>query len=258
MRLWYDRAMEIKGLTAIVTGASGRLGQAIAAGLAAQRVNCVCHYHTNAETVTALVDQITAAGGRAIGVQADLCKEKDISELINASKKLGAVRILINSASIFERHPLEVLDAATIQRTLSVNLNAPMLTSRYFVKLLSAAGLDYTQTTMPFAKIINLSDAAAQKPWAEYAAYCASKSGLTGLTRVLSKELAPGITVNGVAPGIITWPEPMNPAEERKQLGRIPAGRFGRPEEIVRSILFLLANDYITGQTITVDGGRSL
>jgi len=250
--------MDIKGLTAIVTGASGRLGSAIAAGLAARGVVCLCHYHRNGQTAAALVERIASGGGCALAVQADLSNPTDIETLFETAKTLGTPRILINSASLFERKPLMELDAVAIQRTLAVNLTAPMLMCRYFTQAVKTAGLTDSQTGLPVAKIINLTDAAAKKPWAEYAAYCASKAGLVGLTVALAKELAPAITVNAIAPGIVTATEPMSQHEEKKQLARIPAGRFGRPEEIVRSILFLLDNDYITGQTLAVDGGRTI
>lgn len=219
---------------------------------------CVCHYHRNAEAAAALVGQIVSTGGKAIAVQADLGGQDDIERLFDAAKIFGTPRILIHSASVFERRPLAELDAATLQRTLALNLSAPILISRYFAMHLENAGLEYKKTSLPIAKIITMTDAAAKKPWAQYAAYCASKAGLAGLTVALAKELAPGITVNAIAPGIIAGPEPTDPNEEKKQLARIPVGRFGRPKEIVKSILFLLDNDYITGQTLAVDGGRTI
>ena len=250
--------MDIQGLTAIVTGASGRLGSAIAAGLAARGVICVCHYHRNVSAASELVERIAAPGGRAVAVQADLSDPSDIQRLFETASTLGTPRILVNSASVFERKPLTELDAAALQRTLAINLAAPILTSRCFAQAIQKAGLDIQKTGLPIAKIINLTDAAAKKPWAEYAAYCAAKAGLAGLTVALAKELAPAITVNAIAPGIITWPEPMSQDDQKKQLSRIPVGRFGRPEEIVRALLFLLENDYITGHTLAVDGGRTI
>ena len=250
--------MEIQGLTAVITGATGRLGEAIVLGLAEQGMDCVCHYHRNSQKAKTLVDQITAMGRRAVAVQADLSRQEEVERLFQTAKAFGRVRVLVNSAAVFARQPLAELTDKILQQTLSVNVAAPMLTSRFFVDLLRAEGLDSTTIGEPFAKIINLVDVAGLKPWAEYAAYCASKAGLIGLTKALAKELAPGITINAVAPGIIAASEPMNPDEERKQLARIPAGRFGQPEEVVRAIVFLLENDYISGQVLAVDGGRTI
>ena len=250
--------MEIQGLAAIITGATGRLGEAIALGLAERGMDCVCHYHRNSQKAKAVVDQITAMGRRAVAVQADLSRQGEVEHLFRTAKTFSKVRVLVNSAAVFERQPLAGLTAEILQQTLSVNVAAPMLTSRFFVDLLQAEGLDYEKSSEPFAKIVNLVDAAGLKPWAEYAAYCASKAGLIGLTKALAKELAPGVTVNAVAPGIITASELMDADEEQKQLARIPAGRFGQPEEVVRAIVFLLENDYISGQVLAVDGGRSI
>lgn len=250
--------MEIAGLTAVVTGASGRLGGAIALGLAEAGMDCICHCGRNVEKADKIASQITALGRRATVIQVNLAKEDEIKKLFDAAGVFGRVRVLINSASVFGRYPLTELTGQAVQTTLAVNLVAPMLASHYFVRRLQAEGLDWKAAETPFAKIVNLADVAVTRPWAEYAAYCASKAGLVGLTTALAKELAPGITVNAVAPGIVTWPEPMGVEEERKQLARIPAGRFGRPAEIVKSIVFLLENDYISGQTLAVDGGRSI
>jgi NAD(P)-dependent dehydrogenase (short-subunit alcohol dehydrogenase family) len=250
--------MEIQDLTAVITGSTGRLGEAIALGLAERGMDCVCHYRVNSQKAQTLVEKIAALGQRAVAVQADLTCEKDIERLFQTAGSLGKVRVLVNSAAVFERQPLAGLTAEIIRQTLSVNLAAPMLTGRFFTELLEAEGLKHKMDSEPFAKIINLVDVAGQKPWAEYAAYCASKAGLIGLTKALAKELAPGITVNAVAPGIIAASAYLDADEEKKQLTRIPAGRFGQPEEVVRAIVFLLKNDYISGQVLAIDGGRSI
>jgi len=253
----YDDGMNIEGLTAIVTGATGRLGRAFALGLAGRGMDCICHFHRDSKTAEEVVAQITAMGRRAAAIQADLGSEKEVEQLLAAAGAFGKVRVLVNSAAVFGRCPLDELTGPAVQRMLDVNLVGPMLASRYFVQLLEAEGLDLENAGRPFAKIITMADVGAIKPWAEYAAYCASKAGLIGLTKALAKELAPGATVNAIAPGIITRPEPMDDADEQKQLARIPAGRFGHPEDVVRAVLFLLENDYITGQVIGIDGGRT-
>lgn len=245
-------------MTAVITGATGRLGRAIALGLASRGMDCVCHYHRDEQAAEAVVEQIAAMGRRAAAMPADLGCEEEIERLFERVEAFGGARVLVNSAAVFERCRLEELTAERVQRLVGVNLAGPMLTSRNFVELLEAEGVCWKTAVEPLAKIVNLADVAAMKPWAEYAAYCASKAGVIGLTKALAKELAPGITVNAVAPGIVTRPEPVDPDEERKQLARIPAGRFGTAEEIVRTVVFLLENDYITGQVICVDGGRSI
>ena len=175
--------MDLTGLTAVITGASGRLGRAIAAGLAAGGMDCVCHYHHNRAAAEALAVQIQATGRRAAAVQADLAQAQAIERLFDAAGAFGRVRVLVNSAAVFERRPLECLTAEAIGSMLAVNLAAPMLTSRCFARLLRADVLDWRKAAAPFAKIINLTDVAAIKPWAEYGAYCASKAGVAGLTK---------------------------------------------------------------------------
>lgn len=250
--------MEITNKTAIITGATGRLGRAIAVGLAARGMDCVCHFHRDSETAGAVVEQITAMGRRAVAAGADLCSETQVEQLFAAAGAFGKVRVLVNSAAVFGRCSLDELTGEAVQRMLGVNLVGPVLASRYFLELLRAEGVKYGGASEPLAKIINMADAGAIRPWAEYAAYCASKAGLIGLTKAMAKEAAPGVTVNAIAPGIVTRPESMTEDEEQKQLARIPMGRFGQPEDVVRAVLFLLENDYITGQVLSVDGGRTI
>ena len=249
--------MQIQGFTAIVTGSTGRLGQAIALGLAAQGMDCICHYYQQEEAARSVAAQITAMGRRAATVQADLECEADMERFFEQAAAFGKARVLVNSASVFERCPLDELTGEEVQRTLGINLAAPVLASRSFVQVLEAEGLNYQTAEEPFAKIVNLADVAAMKPWAEYAAYCASKAGLIGLTKAAAQRTGTGDIGQCHCPGIVTAGTD-TPDEENKQLARIPAGRFGQPDEIVRSILFLLENDYITGQTLCVDGGRSI
>ena len=106
---WYDGRMEIRGLTAVITGATGRLGRAIAMGLAEGGMHCVCHYHRDAETAEAVVEQIAAMGRRALAVQAELRCEREVERLFEAAGAFGGARVLVNSAAIFERCPLDEL-----------------------------------------------------------------------------------------------------------------------------------------------------
>ena len=101
-------------------------------------------------------------------------------------------------------------------------------------------------------------DVGAVRPWGEYAVYCSSKAGLLGATKALAKELAPAVCVNAIAPGVTTWPEDYSQAEKDRQLSFIPMRRIGGTNEITSAIIFLLESDYITGQVLCVDGGRSI
>lgn len=250
--------MNLNGKTAIITGASGQLGGRIAICLAKQGLNCLCHYWHNEGRANEIVKTIQSLGLEANASQADLNSPESAAVLTAEAKKLGPVRVLINSASIFLRQRIESLSREEVSTLMAVNLIAPIYLSHEFARYLEEEGLSCQKTQESFAAIINLVDVAGIKPWAEYGPYCASRAGLIGLTKSLAKELAPGITVNAIAPGIVTWPGKMNPAEEEKQLEMIPAGRFGESDDVARTIEFLLDNDYITGQVICVDGGRSI
>ncbi|MBL7215904.1 MAG: SDR family NAD(P)-dependent oxidoreductase [Phycisphaerae bacterium] len=250
--------MELTDKTAIITGAGGQLGQAVALSLADKGLDCVCHYHTSEEAVRQVVQSIRQQGRKAVAVKADLADADATDIIFQKAKELGPVRVLINSASIFARQPLGTFSQADVSRLIVVNLTAPLLLCNAFAAYLKRQGADSQNVEEPFAAIINLVDVAGVKPWGKYSPYCASRGGLIAATKSLAKELAPGVTVNAIAPGIVTWPGKMDPSEEQKQLKMIPAGRFGNSKDITRTIEFLLDNPYITGQTICVDGGRSI
>lgn len=250
--------MELTDKTAIITGASGQLGSCIALALAAKGMDCVCHYHTHDTLIDQLIAQIDAMGRRAVAVRADLADPTIADKLFSAAAELPPVRVLVNSASVFERNPVGTFSSTDVARIMTVNLTAPLMLCSAFALYLKQQGADWQKAGDPLAAIVNLVDVAAVKPWAHYSPYCASRGAMVAATKSLAKELAPGVTVNAIAPGIVTWPGKMDPSEEDKQLKLIPAGRFGRPEDITRTLNFLLDNNYITGQTICVDGGRSL
>jgi len=254
----YTVHMEYTDKVAIVTGASGQLGQAIAVGLAEKGMDVVCHYHTHQKMVDQAIAAIEQSGRRAVAVRADLADPAASEIIFEQAVQFGSVRVLINSASVFERSPIGTLTHVNVSKITAINLTAPLLLCSAFTDYLKAEGVDVKSADKPFATIINMVDVGAVKPWAQYSPYCASRVAMIGATKSLAKELAPGVTVNAVAPGIVTWPGKMDPSEEEKQLKLIPAGRFGEPNDINRTINFLLNNPYITGQTICIDGGRSL
>ncbi|RKY11453.1 MAG: hypothetical protein DRP52_05910 [Planctomycetota bacterium] len=250
--------MDIHGKTAIITGASGQLGGEIALCLGRMGADCVCHYHANADTANETVEAIRLLGRKAAAVGADLASADTAALLMAEAQNLGPVRVIVNSASIFARQPIGTFGEAEVSEVLAINLVAPMHLCNEFVKYLKHTEPSIQRDQKTLAAIVNLVDVAGVKPWAEYGPYSASRAGLIGLTKSLAKELAPVVTANAIAPGIVTWPGKMDPAQEQKQLKMIPAGRFGQPKDITRTIEFLLNNNYITGQVLCVDGGRSI
>lgn len=242
--------MELTNISCLITGSTGTIGRAIALALAHAGADCICHCRTRVDLAGELAGQIVRLGRKAIVLQADLCNSDQIEDLIDKSFGFGPPRVLINSAAVFGRRKLADITAQSFREILDVNLVAPLLIARAFVKKLNP------QNTP--AKIINIADIGALHPWVGYSEYCASKAGLIAVTKSLAKELAPTITVNAVAPGIVTWPESMGQEKKEKAIAHIPLKRFARPEEIADTVLFLIANDYITGQVLQVDGGQGI
>jgi len=247
--------MELKGKTAIITGASGVLGGAITKALAKAGCNCVCHYHTNKEAAEKVLAEIEGIGVKGLIVKGDLRKESDIKELFRKSAELGMPQILVNSASIFKKQGLGEITFENCQEMLGINLTAPILISQMFGIELKKA---FENKNSVLGKIINMTDVGGVRPWAEYAVYCCSKAGLIGATKAMAKELSPSICVNSVAVGLASWPGDFGDEEKKRQLSFVPMGRIAEMKEVGAAVVFLLENDYITGQVLNVDGGRCI
>lgn len=248
-------AVKLNGTTAIITGSASPLGAAIALKLAEAGCSCVCHYHHSRADCIQLTEQIRRLGAGAIAVGGDLTEEQTVEKIFEQAEQIGTVRILINSASVFERTPLMEITSEKIERIFRLNFTAPVLMSRSFFSGLKQVPREKGSVS---GKIINIADVAAVRAWAQYCPYCSSRGALVTATKSLAKELAPGICVNAVAPGLITWPAEFDESEKKRQLSLIPMRRIGNLSEVTAVILFLLENDYITGQLINIDGGRCI
>ena len=247
--------MELKGTTAIITGSSGRLGGAIGKALAQAGCNCICHYNGNKQKAEELVEQIKKLGVKAVAVEADLTNPDEIEDLFEKALEFGTPGVLINSAAVFSRRPLADVTFEEAQKVLNVNLIASILTSRAFAKVVNEKFGDAESVV---GKIINIADVGGIRPWSGSVLYCSSKAGLIGATKALAKELAPAICVNSIAPGVVTWPSDFDESEKQRQLSFVPVKRIAEPSEVTEAIIFLLRNDYITGQVLNVDGGRCI
>jgi len=247
--------MNLQDKVAIITGSSGAIGSELTLALAGAGCRCVCHYHWNKERADQLVSNIKTMNRKAVAVKADLTSPEQMDVLFEEAEQLGPPQILINSASVFSRTPIEDISFDQARHILDLNLTACIMTAKAFAATVSSSSKN---NDTPAAKIINISDVAAIKPWAQYSIYCASKAGLITATKALAKELAPDILVNAVSPGITTWPDDMDDDFKKRQISFIPMNRFAETKEIAAGLLFLLENDYITGQTLNIDGGRSI
>ncbi|NOT01839.1 MAG: SDR family oxidoreductase [Phycisphaerales bacterium] len=241
----------LEGAAALVTGAAKRIGRAIALDLAAHGCDVAVHYHTSSEDAASLRDQIRSTGRRCEALRADLSDPalwpRLIDDVVGA---LGRLDILINNASAFEKTPQQPFDAAHWERTFRLNVTAPAALVHHAVPFLRRGGR---------GKIVNLTDISAERPWRRHAAYCASKAALVNVTRSLAKLLAPDIQVNAVSPGIAVFPDHYDETTRQKLIAAVPLCRAGTPEEVAAVVRFLCdEGHYITGQTITVDGGRSI
>jgi NAD(P)-dependent dehydrogenase (short-subunit alcohol dehydrogenase family) len=247
--------MELKGTVAIITGSTGRLGSAIANALALAGCKCICHYNRSRQRAKEVVERIQKIGGLVQAVEADFTRPGEIEKLFENSAGFGVPQILINSAAEFIRQPLAEVNFEKSQRIFNLNVIAPVLLSRIFAEKLRRKFADTNETV---GKIVNIADVGGIRPWAEYVVYCSSKAGLIGATKALAKELAPAICVNAIAPGIVTWPGDFDELEKQRQLSFIPVRRIGEPQDVAEAVIFLLKNDYITGQVLNVDGGRCI
>lgn len=237
----------LDGRVALVTGASGGIGQALARRLAAEGTALALSYGAHAEPVEALADEITAAGGKAIALHADLGEPEAPAGLVRAATgRLGPVDVLVSNAGLGRRQALEEITAADFDEMLAVNLRAPFLLAQAVVPGMRERG---------FGRILFISSVAAFTGGIVGPHYAASKSGLHGLTHFLAARLArSGVTVNALAPALITGTAmlPGDPAELRE---RVPVGRLGRPEEVADLAAGLLRNPYLTSQVVSIDGG---
>ena len=244
-------AVRLAGKNALVTGAGVRLGRALARALADCGAGVCVHYCHSAAQAEQTVVQIRKQGGRAEAVQADLQQGQSASHSLIASAKerLGSVDVLVNSAAIFEPSLLDSIDESSFDRHMQLNLKAPLFLSQAFLKQLAPDRQ---------GQIVNIVDWRALKPPTGHLSYTISKAGLVALTKLLARELAPRVRVNAIAPGAILPPAGAGPDYERRIVERIPLGRMGRVEEIAVALLYLLENDFVTGEVLCVTGGEEL
>jgi NAD(P)-dependent dehydrogenase (short-subunit alcohol dehydrogenase family) len=240
--------MEIEGKVALVTGGARRLGRHIALALAERGAELVIHYKDSEREAQEVLAAARRLGGKPVAVQGDLASPGGAARVADAAlAAFGRVEVLVNSAAIFARTPLDEVALEEWDRFMAVNLRAPFVLGQRLGLAMRARGQ---------GKIVNLADIGGMKIWAEYLPYSVAKAGLLALTRGLAKALAPTVQVNAVALGTMLLPAGASPDEEARALRRVPLGRLGTPEDVVRAVLYLLEADFVTGETLVVDGGQ--
>lgn len=238
---------EFAGRTALVTGASGGIGQAIARRLAAGRAAVALAYGGTAEPAEQLARELTDAGGRAVAIRADLRERAAPGGLIEAVESaLGPIDVLVPAAGLGRRQTLEEVSIDDFDEMLAVNLRAPFLLAQRTLPGMRDRG---------FGRVLFVSSVAAFTGGVVGPHYAASKAGLHGLTHFLAARMAPhGVTVNAIAPALITDTR-MLPGEPDELRDRVPVRRLGRPDEVADLALAILRNGYLTSQVVSVDGG---
>jgi len=236
----------------LVTGAARRIGAAIVTRLHENGARVAIHYRSSADDAENLANTLNSARADSAAVfQADLLKIEAVKSLVEAVVEWGGrLDGLVNNASSFYPTPVGSITETHWDELIGSNLKAPLF--------LSQASTDHLRGTN--GAIINIVDIHAEKPLRDHAVYGSAKAGLAMLTRSLAKDLAPNVRVNGVSPGVILWPEnSMTQSVQKSILEQIPLARAGDPQDIAGCVLYLLRDaTYVTGQIISVDGGRSI
>lgn len=241
---------DLHGKIALVTGASRGIGRAIAVGLARCGADIAINYKTREREAQITSQQVTSVGRRAILVQADVSRSADVGKMIAmVEKDLGPIDILVNNAGIARTQKVEETTETDWDEILAVNLKSVFLVTQAVIP-----GMRQRR----WGRIINISSGAAQTGGIVGLHYTASKAGIEGLTRAYASRLVKeGITVNAVAPALIETDmmktDTAANRENRRKL--IPLGRLGRAEEVAEAVIFLAGNEYMTGQTIHLNGG---
>ena len=243
--------MQLNGRAALITGGR-RIGVAVAAALAARGADVALTFHRSKEDAERAAAEVRAAGRRAVLVHRDLSDPAQCEAAVEeTAERLGRLDVLVNMASVYRAVDLDQLTLADWQRVIDVDLRAAFICSRSAVPHMRAAG---------GGRIVNFSDwvAASGRPrYKGYLPYYVAKRAVMGLTEALALELASEqILVNAIAPGPILAPDGTTVEEHAAVERATPVGRWGGAEEICKAVLFLIDSDFVTGETIRVDGGR--
>lgn len=242
--------MKLENRVALVTGGAVRIGRAISLALAQAGMRIVVHYRSSGDEAEAVVREIREIGGEAVALAADLSRHEETLRLADeAESAFGRVDVLVNNASVFPPERLDEVDEELWELAMAVNLKAPFfLTQRIGARMRERGE----------GVVVNLADLAGLQPWKAYAAHAVSKAGLVHLTRVAARSLAPEVRVVAVAPGTVLPPEGTPEPELRRLAERAALKRLGSPQDVVQAVLYLLGADFVTGEVLILDGGRTL
>ena len=244
----------LAGRVALVTGGGRGIGRAIALALADAGADVAICYRERAEAASAVVAQIEASGRRALAVAADVASREDVRAMVRTTcDRLGGVDVMVNNAGVLQQKPFEEITDADWDHVVDVNLKGTFICSQEVLPVMRRRG---------GGRIINLASSGGQLGGPLAVHYSASKAGVISLTRSLARIAAPTVTVNCIAAGLIETEmtaEEIASAGGAEKLAAIPLRRAGTPEDVAAAAVFLACSaDYVTGQTINVNGGLYL
>ena len=239
--------MELSGRLALVTGAGHRVGRAIALGLAARGMDVAVHYNASEQPARDTARSIESLGRRATIFQANLAERGAPAGLVRqVTTAMGPLDVVINSAAVMMRTPWDAVTESEWDDMFALNLRAAFFVAQAAAISMHGRG----------GVIVNIADLAAYETWPAYIPHSITKAGVVHMTRALARVLGPQIRVNGVAPGAVLLPPTWTEDEGKRLAETTPLKRLGSPDDVVQAVLYLLEADFVTGQTIIVDGGR--
>jgi pteridine reductase len=239
--------VKLDGRVALVTGAGKRVGRAIAQGLASRGARLAIHYNGSRDGAEQLAAAVRDAGGDARTFHADLSEVDSPARLVReVAESFGALDVLVNSASSFVRSPLGQVTPAEWELTFSVNLRAPFFATQAAAAVMGERG----------GVVINLADHLVHERWPALVPHGIAKAGVVQMTEALAALLAPRVRVNAVSPGAVLPPDDASEVNVDRLVQTTPLRRIGSPDDVVQAILYLVEADYVTGETLVVDGGR--
>ncbi len=236
---------------AFITGGATRVGKGIVEHLAECGYDLFFTYHASGDSANEMIRRLSSPTRRVVAAQADLTQPhatvKPLFEHFNRS--FDRLDLLVHNASLYTESPLESVDLELSRTLMAIHYESPLLLTHAAAPLLRESR----------GTVVAMCDLLTERPWPKYLAYAASKGALRTLILGLSRALAPEVTVNGIAPGVVDWPEDYPQSERDKYLQRVPLRRSGTPSDVAALVHFLATTGkYITGQIIPLDGGRSV
>ncbi len=242
--------MDIENTVILITGAAVRVGRAVALYLAKRGAHIAFSYYLDTEPWAQTLTDIEALGVQALAMQAEMRDKAAVCRLVEATQaRFGHIDVLLNNASVWLKSPFLEITEADWDLAIDVNLKGPFLCAQAVAPVMLQQGRGL---------ILNITDLSAFQVWPGYMHHAASKAGLVALTKYLAVELAPTIRVNAIAPGTVLLPDNAPPekrawAEEKSVLKRV-----GSPEDVARTVAFLIESNFATGGVYFMDGGRAL